>query len=42
MFSSNKDSLGYQSFKGASWALVFGLPSRDTIKSLLLVVLGPF
>ena len=28
-------------FKGASWALVLGLPLRDTIKGLLLV-LGPF
>ena len=41
MFSSNTDSLGYQSFKGASWALVLGLPLRDTIKGLLLV-LDPF
>ena len=41
MFSSNTDSLGYQSFKGASWALVLGMPLRDTIKGLLLV-LGPF
>ena len=44
MFSSNTDSLGYQSFKGASWALVLGLPLRDTIKGLLLVLglhLGP-
>ena len=37
MFSSNTDSLGYQS----SWALVLGLPLRDTIKGLLLV-LDPF
>ena len=41
MFSSNTDSLGYQSFKGASWALVLGMPLRDTIKGLLLV-LGSF
>ena len=41
MFSPNTDSLGYQPFKGASWALVFCLPLRDTIKGLLLV-LGPF
>ena len=40
MFSSNTDSLGYQSFKGASWALVSGLHLGDTIKGLLLV-LGP-
>ena len=41
MFSSNTDSLCYQSFKGASWALVLGLHLEDTIKGLLLV-LGPF
>ena len=41
MFSSNKDSLGCQSFKGASWALVLGLHLRDTIKGLL-PALGPF
>ena len=41
MFSSNTDSLGYQSFKGASWALISGLHLGDTIKGLLLV-LGPF
>ena len=41
MFSSNMDSLGCQPFKGASWALVLGMPLRDTIKDLLLV-LGPF
>ena len=41
MFSPNMNSLGYQPFKGASWALVLGLPLRDTIKGLLLV-LGPF
>ena len=41
MFSSNTDSLGYQSFKWASWILVLGLPLGDTIKGLLLV-LGPF
>ena len=41
MFSSNTDSLGYRSFKGASWALVSGLHLGDTIKGLLLV-LGPF
>ena len=40
MFSSNTDSLGYQSFKGASWALVSGLHLGDTIKGLSLV-LGP-
>ena len=41
MFSLNMDSLGYQHFKGASWTLVLGLPLRDTIKGLSLV-LGPF
>ena len=41
MFSLNTDSLGCQPFKGASWTLVLGLPLRDTIKGLLLV-LGPF
>ena len=41
MFSPNTDSLGCQPFKGESWALVLGLPLRDTIKGLLLV-LGPF
>ena len=41
VFSPNTDSLGCQLFKGASWALVLGLPLRDTIKGLLLV-LGPF
>ena len=41
MFSPNTDSLGCQPCKGASWALVLGLPLRDTIKGLLLV-LGPF
>ena len=41
MFSSNTDSLGYQSFKGVSWALVLGQHLGDTIKGLLLV-LGPF
>ena len=41
MFFSNTDSLGYQSFKGTSWALVLGLPLRDTIKGILLV-LCPF
>ena len=40
MFSSNTDSLGYQSFKGASWALDLGLHLGDTIKGLSLV-LGP-
>ena len=40
MFSSNTDSLGYQSFKGASWALVSSLYLGDTIKGLSLV-LGP-
>ena len=37
VFSPNTDSLGYQPFKGANWALVLGLPLRDTIKGLLLV-----
>ena len=41
VFSHNTDSLGCQPFKGASWALVLGLPLRDTIKGLLLV-LSPF
>ena len=41
VFSPNTDSLGCQSFKGVSWAIVLGLPLRDTIKSLLLA-LGPF
>ena len=41
MFSSNTDSLGYQSFKRASWALVSGLHLGDTIKGLL-IVLDPF
>ena len=41
MFSHNTDSLGYHSFKGASWALVLDLPLRDTIKGVL-IVLGPF
>ena len=41
VFSSNTDSLGYQSFKGGNWTLVFGLPLRDTIKVLFLV-LSPF
>ena len=41
VFSPNMDSLGCQPFKGASWALVLGLPLRDTIKGLFLV-LGPF
>ena len=40
MFSSNTDSLGYQSFNGASWTLVSSLHLRDTIKGLSLV-LGP-
>ena len=40
MFSSNTDSLGYQSFKGVSRALVSGLHLGDTIKGLSLV-LGP-
>ena len=40
MFSPNTDSLGCQLFKGANWALVLGLPLKDTIKDLLLV-LGP-
>ena len=37
VFSPYTDSLGCQRFKGASWALVLGLPLRDTIKSLLHV-----
>ena len=41
MSSPNTDSLGCHPFKGASWALVLGLPLRDTIKGLSLV-LGPF
>ena len=41
MISTNMDSLGYLPFKGASWALVMGLPLRDTIEGLLLV-LDPF
>ena len=41
VFSPNTDSLGCRSFKGASWALVLGLPLRDIIKGLVLV-LGPF
>ena len=41
MFSSNTDSLGYQSFKGMSWALILGQHLGDTIKGLLLI-LGPF
>ena len=41
MFSSDTDSLGYQSFKGAGWVLVSGLHLGDTIKGLLLV-LGMF
>ena len=41
MFSPNTDSLGCHPFKGESWAFVLGLPLRDTIKGLLLV-LGPF
>ena len=31
-------SLGYQSFKGVSWALVLGQHLGDTIKGLLLVL----
>ena len=38
MFFSNIDSLGYQSFKGASWALVLRLHLGETIKGLLLVL----
>ena len=41
MFSPNTDSLGFQPFKGVSWALVLGLLLKDTIKGLLLA-LGPF
>ena len=40
MFSSKTDFLGYQSFKGASWALLSDLHLGDTIKNLTLV-LGP-
>ena len=38
MFSSNTDSLGYQSFKGVSWTLVLGLYLGDTIKGLLILL----
>ena len=38
MFSYNTDSLGYQSFKGASWALISGLHFGDTVKGLSLVL----
>ena len=38
MFSSNTDSLGYQSFKRASSALISGLYLGDAIKGLLLVL----
>ena len=38
MFSSNTNSLGYQSFKGANWALVSGLHLGDTVKGLTLVL----
>ena len=38
LFSPNTDSLAYQPFKGASWALVLGLPLRDTNKGLFLVL----
>ena len=38
MFYPNTDFLGCQPFKGANWALVLGLPLRDTIKDLLLVL----
>ena len=41
LFSPNMNSLSCQPFKGVSWALVLGLPLKDTIKGLLLV-LGPF
>ena len=41
VFSPNTNFLDCQPFKGASWALVFGLSLRDTIKGLL-VVLDPF
>ena len=37
VFSPNTDSLGCKPFKGANWALVLGMPLRDTIKGLLLV-----
>ena len=40
MFSSNTDSLGYHSFKGASWAFISGLHLGDTFKGLFLL-LGP-
>ena len=38
MFFFNTDSLGYQSFKGASWALGSGLHMGDAIRGLLLVL----
>ena len=38
MFSSNTDSLGYQSFTGPSWALVSSLHLGDTVKGLTLVL----
>ena len=41
MCSPNTDSLGCQPFEGTSWVLVLGLPLRDTIKGISLV-LGPF
>ena len=41
VFSPNTNSLGCQTFKGVSWALILGLPLRCTSKGLLLV-LGPF
>ena len=41
MFSSYTGSLGYQSFKGVSWALVSDLHLGDIVKGLLLV-LCPF
>ena len=37
VFSPNTDSLGCQPFKEANWALVLGMPLRDTIKGILLV-----
>ena len=40
MFSPNTDSLGCKLFKGGSWALVLGLPSRDTIY-LYIASTGP-
>ena len=38
MFSSHKESLGYQFFEGAIWALVPGLRSGNAVEGLLLVL----